>query len=125
MSTVRRGYWLNDPVMHLLPGTRDVELPENLGYVDRRGVKHITPRLTRSDGLTSPAWSWGLIGSPLTPAYRRPAMQHDYHVTTRIIPSALAHQLLRESLEEAREGRFWRLRVAVFDWLVRRFGPSW
>lgn len=119
------GYWLNDPVLHLLPGTRDVELPENLGYVDRRGKRHIVPRGTRSDGMTSPAWSWGLIGAPLTPEYRRPCFLHDYHVKTQCVPSAYAHRLLRESLGDARAGRVWQCRVWVFWLLLVLFGPRW
>lgn len=120
-----RGTWLNDPVLHLLPGTRDVELPENLAYVDRRGHRHVVPRGTRSDGMTSPAWSWSLIGAPLTPDYRRPCFLHDFYVVTRLVPPAFAHQLLRETLEEARSGALWRVRVWLFWVITRVLGPSW
>jgi hypothetical protein len=120
-----RGTWLNDPLLHLLPGTRDVELPEELVYVDRRGHRHVVPLGTRSDGMTSPAWSWGLIGSPLTPDYRRPCFLHDFYVATQAVPSAYAHQLLRETLEEAREGGLWRARVWTFWALTRLLGPRW
>lgn len=119
------GRWLDDPELTLLPGRRDVRLPVPLRYRDRRGVLHTVPAGTESDGLTAPAWSWSIIGSPLTPDYRRPAIQHDYHCVTRLVPSAVAHQLLQETLEEARPGRLWRWRVAVFGWLVRTWGPRW
>jgi hypothetical protein len=120
----RRGRWLNDPVLELLPGTRLVRLPEELVYIDRRGRRHVVPAGEVSDGMTSPAWSWGIIGSPLTPDYRRPCFLHDYYVVTLAIPLPEAHQLLKEGLLEARSGRLWRLRVWTFDWLVRRLGPK-
>lgn len=120
-----RGRWLNDPVLELLPGTRLVRTPEPLVYIDRRGVEHVVPAGTTSDGMTSPAWSWGIVGSPLTPDYRRPTMLHDYYAVHRTVPSCAAHQLLKEGLLEARPGHAWRLRVWLFDFLVRHFGPRW
>lgn len=120
-----RGRWLNDPVLELLPGTRLVRTPVDLVYIDRRGRRHVAPAGSISDGMTSPPWSWGWVGSPLTPDYRRPCFLHDVYVVTRAIPSAEAHQLLKEGLLEAREGALWRLRVWAFDWLVRHFGPRW
>lgn len=119
------GRWLDDPALTLLPGRRDVQLPVPLRYRDRRGVLHTVPADTISDGLTAPAWTWSLIGSPLTPDYRRPAILHDYYCVNRLVPSHVAHQLLEESLEEERPGRLWRWRVAVFGWVVRRWGPRW
>jgi hypothetical protein len=120
-----RGVWLDDPVLFLLPGTRDVELPVDLRYVDRRGQLHVAPKASRSDGMTSPAWSWGIIGSPLTPEYRRPCFIHDVQVRTKSVPWREAHLLLCEMLEEARDGRLWRWRVALFRALLLRWGPRW
>lgn len=120
-----RGNWLNDPVFELIPGKRDIRLPEDLHYVDRTGVTHTVPAGFVCDGMTSPAWTWSLIGAPITPEYRRPTALHDWYCVHRTIPAARAHALLRESLEEARPGRVWRWRVAVFDALVRWFGPRW
>jgi hypothetical protein len=110
-----RGTWHNDPVLHQLPGTRDVELPEEFVYVDRHGHRHVVPARQRSDGMTSPAWSCGLIGSPLTPDYRRPCVLHDYHVRTQSIPSARASAAAGDAGRGPRGATLGGARVAVLD----------
>ncbi len=120
-----RGCWLSDPVLELLPGSRNVRLPVSAGplvYVDRRGQRHEVPGGWISDGLTSPAWTWSIIGSPLTPRYRRPAFLHDFHVVTQLVSHAESVRLLRETLTE---GGTSSSRSTIFSLLVRLFGPSW
>lgn len=121
----RVGRWLSDPVLELLPGSRNVRLPvaaDPLVYIDSMGTRYEVPGGWISDGLTSPAWTWSVIGSPLTPRYRRPAFLHDFHVLTRIVSQPESVRLLYETLLEggtsARRARFFTALVAVF-------GPQW
>jgi hypothetical protein len=119
---MRVGRWLANPVLELLPDSRDVRFREDCTYVAADGAWHTIPAGTRSDGLTAPAWAWSVIGSPLTPRYRRPAGLHDVHVTTQNVSKARSIALLYETL---REGGTGRLRAWLFCWLVRWFGPKW
>ncbi len=120
-----RGCWLSDPVLELLPGSRNVRLPVNAGplvYIDSMGERFEVPGGWISDGLTSPAWTWSVIGSPLTPRYRRPAFLHDFHVVTQLVSHAESLRLLRETLSEGGTGV---TRAQLFCELVRCFGPRW
>lgn len=119
------GVWLSDPVLELLPGSRNVRLPVDaapLVYIDRMGDRFEVPGGWVSDGLTSPAWTWSVIGSPLTPRYRRPAFLHDFHVVTKCVSQAESVRLLYETLIEG--GTSVR-RARFFTWLVKHFGPQW
>jgi hypothetical protein len=116
------GRWLANPVLELLPDSRLVRFPEDVEYRSANGEHHVIPQGTISDGLTAPAWTWSVIGSPLTPRYRRPAGLHDVHVTTHNVTKAQSIALLYETL---REGGTGRLRARLFVTLVRWFGPKW
>ena len=116
------GRWLSDPVLELLPGTRDVRYPPDVVYVAANGARHVIPAGTVSDGLTAPAWTWGVIGSPLTPRYRRPAALHDVHVVTQSVSKRRSVELFYETLVE---GGTSRARAWVFTRLVWWFGPRW
>lgn len=118
----RSGAWLSDPVLHLVPGTRTITLPEDLTYVAADGTRHTVPAGFQCDGMTSPPWTWGIIGSPLTARYRRPCILHDWYCVSHGIPSATAHHLLRVTL---REGGVSRWRAWLMWRLVAWFGPRW
>lgn len=116
-----RGHWSDDPVLDLLPGTRDIRLPVPLTYC-HAGTAYTIPAGFRSDGMTAPPWSWGLGGMPLSPRYRRPCLLHDWLCVTRPVPSIHAHHLLRAALlgEGVPRWHAWLI------WrLVAWFGPRW
>jgi hypothetical protein len=116
------GRWLSNPVLELIPDTRLVRFPEDVEYRTADGEHHVIPQGTISDGLTAPAWTWGIIGSPLTPRYRRPAALHDVHVVTRMVSKRRSVEMLYETLVE---GGTSRVRAWLFTRLVWWFGPKW
>lgn len=116
------GRFLQNPVLELLPDTRDVRYPVDVVYEAADGQQYVIPQGTISDGLTAPAWTWSLIGSPLTPRYRLPAGLHDVLVRTRSVSKRRSVELLEEALVSKGTSR---ARALGFARLVWWFGPRW
>jgi len=91
------GQWLSRATVHLLDNGRDVELANNLLFMDKHGVLHTVPAGFVSDGSSHPKITWSYFGGPLSGKYRRGALLHDGLLRQGMEPDR-AHALFRDAM---------------------------
>lgn len=87
-------------VLFLEPKTaedRSVQLLEDFGFKDSKGVEWLVPAGTTSDGASIPWSLWSFIGGPFDGPYRDAAVIHDYYCIQRTRTWEDVHKMFLEA----------------------------
>lgn len=98
-----------------------VRLERAVTWVDDEGMI-VVPVGFQSDGVTSPPWSWPMLGHPYSGSLLRPAILHDYEIWTKRAPWSTVHRRFYRALRANGVGR---VRAALLFAGVYLGGPRW
>jgi len=114
LSTVKVE-WIED-------APRNMELLEDLVYIDSTGQEWLAPLGSIIDGASIPKFFWRVIGSPFVGLYRRPSVIHDVYCENKIRTYQNVHACFNEMMFT--EGVIEIKRETMFN-AVDKFGPRW
>ena len=121
IEPTEHGRFLSNPVVKL-HGERDIELIEDLVFVDPNEKPWLAPKGTIANGasIPKPLWSW--IGGPFTGKYRNASIVHDAECVSMKnawsdVHLMFYHACLAGGVPDSEAKRLY--------WAVARFGPRW
>lgn len=101
---------------------REMELTEEFGYNDPRGVQWRVPAKAVIDGASIPRIFWTLFGPPFVGNYRRATVIHDYYSNTQERPWQQTHRVFYDA---AVDGGVGKLKAKLMYIAIRARGPRW
>lgn len=101
---------------------RKMQLLENFGYVDTKGVRWPAPKGSIIDGASIPQVLWSIVGSPYTGEYRDASVVHDVACVKRDRPWQDVHRMFYEA---CRAGGVGEQKAKLMYAAVYHFGPKW
>jgi Protein of unknown function (DUF1353) len=105
-----------------IEANRKMQLLEDFGYVDARGVEWPAPKGSIIDGASIPQVLWSVVGSPYTGEYRNASVVHDVACVRRDRPWQDVHRMFYEA---CRAGGVGEQKAKLLYAAVYHFGPRW
>jgi Protein of unknown function (DUF1353) len=90
--------FLNSPVVKLLPDGRNIQLINDMTFIDEAGTNWLVPADSVVDGASIPRPFWSLIGGPLEGKYRDASIVHDFYCDRRTRTWEATHRVFYEAM---------------------------
>ena len=112
----------NDVYTKWLENGRDMELMEEVSFIDNLAHKHTAFKGDIINGASIPRFFWRVIGCPFVGKYRRASVIHDVLCQRKDIPHKEVHKLFHLMMlhDGVSKSKAWTMYQAV-----ARFGPKW